>query len=108
MFGPSAFMLLFSRFWKKPKDAHHKHHSSEAFKDNMHVKLLQTSALLLQLVVETMINAIISQKKCLNEALTTQKLHRNHIHPIKKSTDESVLELLLNVAHADLEIPSTC
>jgi hypothetical protein len=51
MFGPSAFMLLSSRFWKKPKDAHHKHHSIEAFKDNMHVKVLQTSALLLQLVV---------------------------------------------------------
>ena len=108
MFGPSAFMLLSFRFWKKPKDAHHKHHSSEAFKDNMHVKLLQTSALLLQLVVETMIDAIISQKKWLNETLTTQKLHRNHIHPIKQSTDEPVLELLLNVAHADLEIPSTC
>ena len=74
----------------------------------MHVKLLQTSALLLQLVVETMIDAIITQKKCSNEALTTQKLHRNHIHPINKSTDEPVLELLLNVAHADLEIPSTC
>jgi hypothetical protein len=70
----------------------------------MHVKLLQTSALLLQLVVETMIDAIISQKKWLNEALTTQKLHRNHIHPIKQSTDEPVLELLLKVAHADLEI----
>ena len=108
MFVPSAFMLISSRIWKKPKDAHHKHHSSEAFKDNMHVKLLQTSALLLQLVVETMIDAIITQKKCLNEALTTQKLHRNHIHPIKQSTDEPVLELLPNVAHADQEIPSTC
>ena len=108
MFGPSAFMLLSSRFWKKPKDAHHKHHSIEAFKDNMHVKFLQTSALLLQLVVETMIYAIITQKKWLNEALTTQKLHRNHIQSIKQSTDESVLELLLNVAHADLEIPSKC
>ena len=74
----------------------------------MHVKVLQTSALLLQLVVETTIDAIITQKKWYNEALTTQKLHRNHIHPIKQSTDEPVLELLLNVAHADLEIPSTC
>ena len=74
----------------------------------MHVKLLQTSALLLQLVVETMINAIITQKKWLNEALTSQKLHRNHIETIEQSTDEPVLELLLNVAHADLEIPSTC
>jgi hypothetical protein len=55
-----------------------------------------------------MIDAIITQKKWLNEALTTQKLHRNHIHPIKQSTDEPVLGLLLNVAHADLEIPSTC
>ena len=63
MFGPRAFMLLSSRFWKKPKDAHHKHHSIEAFKDNMHVTLLQTSALLLQLVVETTIDAIITQKK---------------------------------------------
>ena len=111
MFGPITFMLLSSRFWKKPKDAHHKHSSIEAFKDNMHVKFLQTSALLLpvlQPVVETMIDAIITQKKWLNEALTTQKLHRNHIHPINKSTDEPVLELLLNVAHADLENPSTC
>ena len=108
MFGPSAFMLLSSRFWKKPKDAHHKHHSIEAFKDNMHVKLLQTSALLLQLVVETMIDAIITQKKWLNEALTTQKLHRNHIETIEQSKDEPVLELLLNIAHADLEISSTC
>jgi hypothetical protein len=63
MFGPSTFMLLSSRFWKKPKDAHHKHHSIEVFKHNMHVKVLQTSALLLQLVVETMIDAMISQKK---------------------------------------------
>ena len=108
MFGASTFMLLSSRFWTKLKNIHHKHHSVEAFKDSMHVKFLQISALLLQLVVETMIDAIITQKKWLNEALTTQKLHRNHIDPIKKSTDEPVLELLLNVAHADLEIPSTC
>ncbi len=74
----------------------------------MHVKCLQISALLLQLVVETMIDAIITHTKWLNEALTTQKLHRNHIDPIEQSTDESVLELLLNVAHAGLEIPSTC
>jgi len=92
MFGPSAFMLLSSRFWKKPKDAHHKHHSSEAFQDNMHVMLLQTSALLLQLVVETIINATITQKKWLNEALTTQKLHRNHIDTIEQSTDEQVID----------------
>jgi hypothetical protein len=54
-----------------------------------------------------MIHAIITQKKWLNEALATQKLHRNHIDPIKQSTDEPDLELLLNIAHADLEIPST-
>ena len=65
----------------------------------------QISALLLQLVVETMINAITTQKKWLNEALITQKFHRNHIDPIEQLTDEPVLELLLNVAHADLEIP---
>ena len=63
MFVPRAFMLISSRFWKKPKDTHHKHHSSEAFKDDMHVKILQISTLLLQLVVETMIDAIITQKK---------------------------------------------
>ncbi len=40
-----------------------------------------------------------------NEALTTQKLHRNHNDTIEESTDEPVLELLLKVAHADLEIP---
>ena len=91
-----------------PKDVHHNHHSIEAFKDNMHSKFLQTSALLLKLVVETMIDAIITQKKWLNEAFTTQKLHRNHIHPIEPSTDGPILELMLNVAHADLEIPSTC
>ncbi len=101
-------MLSSSRFWKKQKNAHHKHHSFEAFKDNMHVKCSQISALLLQLVVETMIHAIITQKKWLNEALTTQKLHRSHVDPIKQSIDEPVFELLLNVAHADLEIPSTC
>ena len=55
-----------------------------------------------------MINAIITQMKWLNEALTTQKLHRNHIDPIEQSPDGPVLELLLNVAHADLEIPLTC
>ena len=74
----------------------------------MHVKFLQISALLIQLVVETMIYAIITRKKWLNEALTTLKLHRNHIDTIEQSTDEPVLQLLLNVAHADLEIPSTC
>ena len=89
-------MLLSSRFWKKLKDAHHKHHSNEAFKDNMHVEFFQLSALLLQLVVETMIDAIITQKKMLNKALTTQKLHRKHIDTIEQSTDEPVLELLLN------------
>ncbi len=49
-----------------------------------------------------MIDAIITQKKWLNEALTTQELHRNHVDQIKQSTDEPVLELLLNLAHAAL------
>ncbi len=53
-----------------------------------------------------MVDAIIIEKKWLNEALATQKLHRNNIDPIKQSTDEPVLELLLNIGHADLEIPS--
>ncbi len=63
MFDPSTFMLLSSRFWKKPKDSHHKHHSIEAFKDNMHGKFLQIYALQLQLVVETMIDAIKNSKE---------------------------------------------
>ena len=118
MFGPCAFMLLSSRFWKKLKDIDHKHHSIEASKDNMHVKFLQISALLLQLFVETTVapvvstettvDALITQMKWLNEALTTQKFHRNHIETIEQSKDEPVLELLLNIAHADLEISSTC
>jgi hypothetical protein len=74
----------------------------------MHVKFLQISSQLLQLVVETMIDDIITRKKWLTEELITQKLHRNHIDTIEQSTDEPVLELLLKVAHADLEIPSTC
>ena len=71
------------------------------------MKVLQTNALLHQIVVETINDPIITQKKWLNEALATWKLHRNHIDPIEQSTDDPVLELLLNIAHADLEIPST-
>ena len=39
----------------------------------MHVWFLETNGLLLQHVVETKINAIITQKKWLNKALTTHK-----------------------------------
>ena len=66
------------------------------------MKVLQTYALLHQLVVETINDSIITQKKWLNEALATWKLHRNHIDPI----DDPILKLLLNMAHANLEIPS--
>ncbi len=66
------------------------------------------SSLFLKVELETTINAIRTQKKWLIEASTTQKLHRNYIDTIQQSTDEPVLELLLNLAHADLEIPSTC
>jgi hypothetical protein len=69
----------------------------------MHVDFPETIALLLQLVIETMISAIITWKKCLNEAFTTQKSYRNHVDPIEKSTDEPVLKFLLNIAHAGLE-----
>ena len=41
--------------------------------DNMHVQFPETACLLLQLVVELMVDAIITQKKWLNEAFTTQK-----------------------------------
>ena len=72
MFGPNTFMLYLPVLEETERcSSQTKHHSSEAFKDNMHVKLLQTSALLLQLVVETMIDVIITQMKWLNEALTT-------------------------------------
>ena len=73
----------------------------------MHVEFLESNALLLQHVVKTMIDAIITQKKWLNNAFTTQKPHRNHVEPIEQSTDQPVLKLLHNVAHAGLEIPST-
>ena len=33
--------------------------------------------------------------------------HRNQLEPIEHSTDQPVLKLLHNVAHAGLEIPST-
>jgi len=43
----------------------------------------------------------------LNKALTTQKPHRNHVEPIEQVTDQPVLKLLHNIAHAGLEISST-
>ena len=72
----------------------------------MHVWFLETNAVLLQHVVETKIDAKITRKK-LNEAFTTKKPHRNHLEPIEHSTDQPVLKLLNNIAHAGLEIPST-
>ena len=39
--------------------------------------------------------------------LWPKKPHRNHLEPIEQSTDQPVLKLLHNVAHAGLEIPST-
>ena len=89
------------------ENAYHKHHSIEVFRVNMHVEFLETNALLLQHVVETMINAVITLKKWLDKALTTQKPHRNHVEPIEQSTDQPVLKLLHNVAHVGIEIPST-
>ena len=73
----------------------------------MHEDFPETNALLLKLVIETRMDAIFTWKKYLNEAFTTQKSHINHLSPIEKSTDEPVLKLLLNIAHAGLEIPST-
>ena len=73
----------------------------------MHVEFPETNALLLQHVVETMIDAIITRKRWLNKALTTQKPHRNHVEPIEQSTDQPVLKLLHNIAHVAIEIPST-
>ncbi len=66
----------------------------------MHAEFPATTVLLLQLVVETMIDAISIRKKSLNEALTIQKPYRNHVDPIEKSSNESVFKLLLNLAHA--------
>ena len=65
----------------------------------MHVDFPETNALLLKLVIES----ITTWKKCLNKAFPTQKPHRNNVDPIEKSTDEPVLKLLLNIAHAGLE-----
>ncbi len=84
----------------------------------MYVRFCEIYALLLQLVVETLTDAIINWKKWLNDALMTQKLHRNHVDLIQQSTDKPVLKrnhvdliqqstdkpvlkLLLSVAHAD-------
>ena len=107
MIRPSTFVLVSSRFCQLLENACHKHHSIEVFSVNMHVWFLETNALLLQHVVETKINAKITRKKWLNKAFTTQKLHRNHLEPIEHSTDQPVLKLLHNIAHAGLEIPST-
>ena len=73
----------------------------------MHVWFLETNAVLLQHVVESKIDAKFTRKKWLNKAFTTKKPHRNHLEPIEHSTDQPVLKLLHNVAHAGLEIPST-
>ena len=86
------------------------HHSIEVFSVKMHVWFLETNALLLQDVVETKIDAKITRNKWLNKAFTTQKPHRNHLELIEHSTvstDQPVLRLLHNIAHAVLEIPST-
>ena len=107
MIGPSTFVLVSSRFCQLLENACHKHHLIEVFGVNMHVWFLETNALLLQHVVETKINAKITRKKWLNKAFTTQKPHRNHLEPIEQSTDQPVLKVLHNVAHAGLEIPST-
>ena len=71
------------------------------------MEFLETNALLLHHIVETMIDAIFTRKKWLNKASTTQKPHRNHVEPIEQSVDQPVLKLLNNIAHAGLEIPST-
>ena len=73
----------------------------------MHVWFLETNALVLQHVVETKIDAKMTRTKWLNKAFTTQKPHRNRLEPIEHSTDQPVLKLLHNIAHAGLEIPST-
>ena len=103
MIGPSTFVLISSRFCQLLENSCHKHHSIEVFSVCMHLWFLETNALLLLHVVETMVDAIITRKKWLNKALTTQKPHRNHLQP----TDQPVLKLLHNIAHAGLEIPST-
>ena len=73
----------------------------------MHVWFLETNAVLLQHVVESKLDAKFTRKKGLNKAFMTKKPHRNHLEPIEQSTDQPVLKLLHNVAHAGLEIPST-
>ena len=108
MIGPSTFVLVSSRFCQLLENAFHKHHLIEVFSVNMHVWFLETNAVLLQHLVETKIDAKFTQKKWLNKEFTTQKPHRNHLEPIEQSNDQPVLKLLHNVAHAGLEIPSTC
>ena len=79
--------------------------SIEAFRVNMHVEFLESNDLLLQHVVETMIDAVITRKKWFDKALTTQKPHRNYVEPIEQSADQPILKLLHNVAHVGLGIP---
>ena len=107
MIGPSTFVLVSSRFCQLLGNACHKHHLIEVFSVNMHVWFLETNAMLLQHVVESKIDAKFTRKKWLNKAFTTKKPHRNHLEPIEHSTDQPVLKLLHNVAHAGLKIPST-
>ena len=105
MIGPSTFVLVSSRFCQLLENACHKHHSIEGFSVNMHVRFLETNAVLHQHVVETKIDAImiITPKKWLNKAITTQEHHRNHVEPIEQSTDQPVLKLLHNVAHVGIK-----
>ena len=44
-----------------------KHRLIEVFTDNMHVQFPRTTGLLLQLVVELMVDAMITQKEWLNQ-----------------------------------------
>ena len=68
----ATFVLVSTRSCQQLENAYHKHHSIEVFRVNMHVQFLESNALLLQHVVETMIDAVITRKKWLDKALTTQ------------------------------------
>jgi len=63
----------------------------------MHIEFPETKALLLQLVNETMINAIVPWNKWLNEAVRTQtphsESHSARNHAIEQSTGVPVLKL---------------
>ena len=48
------------KFIKARMCVYHKHHSIEVFRVNVHVKFFESNALLLQHVVQTMVNAIIT------------------------------------------------